>query len=156
MAFREVTMLEVKEILRLWLTGVPKKEIAPQLSLDVKTVRRYLAAAKARGVEVAHGPATLDDELVARVLAATQSATGRPRGDGWTISETNREFIAQHLDHGVRLTKIGKLLRRRGVEISYDAFAASRSPSWGSGAPRPPCRSPTASQARRSRSTPGG
>jgi hypothetical protein len=24
MAFREVTMLEVKEILRLWLSGVPK------------------------------------------------------------------------------------------------------------------------------------
>ncbi len=120
MAFREVTMLEVKEILRLWLTGVPKKEIARQLSLDVKTVRRYLAAAKARGVEVAHGPAALDDELVARVLAATQPATGRPRGDGWTICETHREFIAQHLEHGVRLTKIGKLLRRRGVEVSYD------------------------------------
>ncbi len=44
MAFREVTMLEVKEILRLWLTGVPKKEVARQLSLDVKTVRRYLGA----------------------------------------------------------------------------------------------------------------
>ena len=47
MAFREVTMLEVKEILRLWLLGVPKKQIAGQLGFDVKTVRRYLSAAKA-------------------------------------------------------------------------------------------------------------
>ena len=47
MAFREVTMLEIKEILRLWLAGVPKKRIAQQLGFDVKTVRRYLAAARA-------------------------------------------------------------------------------------------------------------
>jgi DNA-binding CsgD family transcriptional regulator len=38
MAFREVTMLEVKEVLRLWLLGVPKKGIAAQLGFDVKTV----------------------------------------------------------------------------------------------------------------------
>jgi FixJ family two-component response regulator len=51
MAFREVTTLEVKEVLRLWLLGVPKKGIAAQLGFDVKTVRRYLAVARARGVE---------------------------------------------------------------------------------------------------------
>jgi hypothetical protein len=28
MAYREVTMIEVKEILRLWLSGVPKRRIA--------------------------------------------------------------------------------------------------------------------------------
>ena len=78
MAFREVTMLEVKEILRLWLTGVPKKRIAQQLGFDVKTVRRYLGAARQRGVEPAHGFAALDDELVAAVVAATQPATGTP------------------------------------------------------------------------------
>jgi hypothetical protein len=43
MAFREVAMLEVKEVLRLWLLGVPKKGIAAQLGFDVNTVRRYLA-----------------------------------------------------------------------------------------------------------------
>ena len=50
MAYREVTMLEVKEVLRLWLAGVPKKRIAVQLGLDVKTVRRYIGAAWARGL----------------------------------------------------------------------------------------------------------
>jgi transposase len=122
MAFREVTMLEIKEILRLWLAGVPKKRIAQQLGFDVKTVRRYLAAARARGVEPAHGLAALDDELVAAVVAATQPGTGRPRGEGWTVCEAHREFIAGHLDHGVRLTKVGKLMRRRGVEIGYDTL----------------------------------
>ena len=34
MAYREVTMLDVKEALRLWLGGVPKKRIALQLLDD--------------------------------------------------------------------------------------------------------------------------
>lgn len=122
MAFREVTMLEVKEILRLWLAGVPKKRIAQQLGFDVKTVRRYLAAARARGLDRAQGGAALSDELVAAVVAATQPGTGRPRGDGWAVCDTHREFIAGHLDHGVRLTKVGKLLQRRGVDVGYDTL----------------------------------
>ncbi len=40
MAYREVTMVEIKEVLRLWRAGTPKKRIAAQLTLDVKTVRR--------------------------------------------------------------------------------------------------------------------
>jgi transposase len=119
MAFREVTMLEVKEILRLWLLGVPKKQIASQLGFDVKTVRRYLAAAKVRGVESTHGLAALDDDLVAAVIAATQPSTGRPRGEGWAVCQAHREFISGHIAHHVRLTKIGKLLRRHGVAIDY-------------------------------------
>jgi hypothetical protein len=119
MAYREVTMLEVKEVLRLWLLRVPNKQIGKQLGFDVKTVRRYLGAAKARGVEQAHGLDALDDELVAAVVAATQPASGRPRGEGWAVCEAHREFIAGHIAHHVRLTKVGKLLRRRGVAIEY-------------------------------------
>jgi len=122
MAFREVTMLEVKELLRLWLLGVPKKRIAEQLGFDVKTVRRYLAVARGRGVDQAHGLAALDEDLVAAVVAATQPASGRPRGEGWAICEAHHGFIADLLGHRVRLSKVGKLLRRRGVEISYDTL----------------------------------
>jgi hypothetical protein len=122
MAFREVTMLEVKEILRLWLSGVPKKRIAQQLGFDVKTVRRYLAAARGRGVEPAHGRAALDDALVDAVIAATQPGLGRPRGDGWAVCEAHREVIAGHLDRGVKLTKVDRLLRRSGVAIGYDTL----------------------------------
>ncbi|MBI1893757.1 MAG: hypothetical protein HYS14_06565 [Candidatus Rokubacteria bacterium] len=32
----------------MWLGGVPKKRIAAQLGLNVKTVRRYLAASPGR------------------------------------------------------------------------------------------------------------
>ena len=122
MAFREVTMLEVKEILRLWLAGAPKKRVAQQLGFDVKTVRRYLAAAKARGLEQAQGVEALTDDLVAAVLAETQPATGRPRSDGWAVCEARKSFIEKHLVHGVRLTKVRKLLQREGVDVGYQTL----------------------------------
>jgi DNA-binding CsgD family transcriptional regulator len=42
MAYREVTMIEIKEVLRRWVSGIPKKRLAAQLGLDPKTVRRYV------------------------------------------------------------------------------------------------------------------
>ena len=51
--YREVTMIEVREVLRLRGEGLPKKRIAAQLGLDPKTVRRYLTAAATAGVGVA-------------------------------------------------------------------------------------------------------
>ncbi len=44
MAFREVTMIEVKEVLRQWLAGVGKKTIAARVGLDLGTI-----AGKRRG-----------------------------------------------------------------------------------------------------------
>ena len=119
MAFREVTVLQVKEVLRLWLAGAPKKRIAAQLGFDVKTVRRYVAAATARGL--APG-AALDDTIVAEVVAATQSMAGRPQGDGWSACTAQREFIARHLAQRVRLSKIAKLLRRSGIDVTYQTL----------------------------------
>jgi DNA-binding CsgD family transcriptional regulator len=39
MAYREVTMIEITEVLRQWLAGAGRKQIARQLGLDPKTVR---------------------------------------------------------------------------------------------------------------------
>ena len=76
MAYREVTMLEVKEVLRLWLTGVRKKRIAAQLGLNVKAVRRYLGAAQAHGLTAAASPDQLDDG------SACRGRQHRPAGHG--------------------------------------------------------------------------
>src|SRR5437762_2313644 len=115
--YREVTMLEVKEVLRLWREGVPTKGIAAQVGLDPKTVRRYLGAATAAGLR---GEGTdVSEEQLRAVLLALQPAGGRPRGDGWTQCEAQRETIRRWLGEGLRLTKIRKLLDRQGVVIAY-------------------------------------
>jgi Mu transposase, C-terminal domain len=115
--FREVTMVELKEVLRLWGEGLPKKRLAAQLGLDPKTVRRYLAAAAATGLRVDAGP--VSDDQLRDVLLALQPGGGRPRGDGWTRCAEQRTAIERWLADGLRLTKIRKLLARQGVWIAY-------------------------------------
>jgi transposase len=118
MSYREVTMLEIKEVLRRWCAGAAKKRIAAQLGLDIKTVRRYLRAAQKCGAWPV-GDAPLDEAQVAAVVAALQPDWGRQRGDDWAACAGQREFVASHLRDGVRLTKIRKLLKRRNVEVAY-------------------------------------
>ena len=61
--YREVTMLGVREVLRLWREGVPTRRLAGQLGLDPKTVRRYLRAAAAAGLRTEDG-AVSEDQLL--------------------------------------------------------------------------------------------
>jgi transposase len=114
--YREVTMIEVREVLRLRSDGVPKKRIAAQLGLDPKTVRRYLTAAETAGVRVSGG---VSDEEVRQVLLALHPSGGRPRGDSWALCVEQRAALARWLGDGLRLTKIRKLLVRQGVHIPY-------------------------------------
>lgn len=119
MAYREVRMHEVKEVLRLWLAAVPKKRIAATLGLDRKTVRRYIALATAEGLVPGPQSAdTLADERLAPILAALQSGSGRPHGEGWERCVEHRAFIEDKLQ-AVKLSKVRRLLLRQGVEVPY-------------------------------------
>ena len=118
--YREVTMIEFKEVLRLWHERVPKKRIAAQLGLDPKTVRRYLSAAEAAGLRAPLE--TLSEERVREVLLELQPSGGRPHGEDWTRCSEQREAIHSWLAQGLRLTKIRKLLARQGVSIGYSTL----------------------------------
>ena len=133
MPYREVTMLEIKEVLRLWLGGLGKKPIARQLGLDPKTVRRYLRTAAGCGLSREQGPSALTDEILAAVLATLTPPPALPHGDTWALCVQHRAFLAGLLAQRVRLTKVRKLLRRRhGVVVPYATlhrFAAAGSVS---------------------------
>lgn len=116
MPYREVTMVEVKEVVRLWLAGAAKKRIARQLALDPKTVRRYLKAAVAAGIT---HEAALDDERLAALMVALKALPERAHGEAWAACAGQREFIASHLRQRVRLSKVRRLLQRRGVSVPY-------------------------------------
>jgi len=120
MPYREVTMLEIKEALRLWLSGLGKKPIARQLGLDPKTVRRYLRTGAVCGLAREQGPGALTEERLVAVLAALSATPQRPRGDTWALCQKHRAFLAALLEKRVRLTKVRKLLRRRhDVVVPY-------------------------------------
>ena len=120
MAYREVTMIEVKEVLRRWLAGAKRKRIAAEVGLDPKTVRRYIGAAVECGLAPeGDGGKLTEEELVAVLARLRGEVIGRPRGERWARCEAERAFIERHLAQGVRLSKVAKLLRRRGIEVSY-------------------------------------
>jgi transposase len=116
MSYREVTMMEIREVLRLWLGGVPKARIAEQLGLDRKTVRRYIAAAVGGGLV---SEEALTDEYVAELATSLRTEAERPRGDTWARCIEQRGFIDEHLRSGVKLSKVRRLLLRQGVDVPY-------------------------------------
>jgi len=120
MAFREVAMLEIKEVLRLWLAGRGKKAIARLSGLDRNTVRSYLKAAVGCGLSAGEGAPLLTDERVSAVIERLKAPPAEPlHGDAWHRCEEHRRFIGDHLDQSVQLTKIHRLLKRNGVQVPY-------------------------------------
>lgn len=141
MAYREVTMLEIKEILRLWIQGRGKKPIARHLGLDPKTVRGYITAAEEEGLRQDSPESALTDELLARIILRLRGPTGRPHGDSWAVCEEQREYIEKKLGSRVKLSKVRRLLcRDRSVDIPYATlhrFAVEKL-DFGRGAPTIP------------------
>ena len=115
--YREVRMVEITEVVRLWRDGIAKKRIAARLGLDPKTVRRYITTAEATGLT--RGTDALTETQIRDVLLALHPSGGRPRGDGWARCREEQATIQQWLRQGIRLTKIRKLLARQGVVIAY-------------------------------------
>ncbi len=122
MAYREITMIEIKEVLRRWISGIPKKRLAAQLGLDPKTVRRYVQVAEQCGVRLEDGLAGLTDDHVNAVIIALKQPAAHPHGDPWWACEAERSFIEEHLKDGLRLTKILRLLTRKGVQVPYSTL----------------------------------
>jgi predicted DNA-binding transcriptional regulator YafY len=56
MMFREVSVIEIREVLRSWLAGAGLRTVAAQAGVDRKTARRYVEAAVAAGLPVTAGP----------------------------------------------------------------------------------------------------
>lgn len=119
MAYREVGMIEVKEVLRQWLEGAGKKTVARRVGVDAKTARRYIAVAEDCGLERSSGVAGLTEEMLGRIVLELEGWRQRERGETWAACEGRRDRIAGLLEEDVRLTKVRRLLAREGTEIPY-------------------------------------
>jgi transposase len=117
MAFREVSVVQVKEALRRWLRGEGERPIAQGVGIDRKTVRRYIAAAMELGVERSGGEGQLGDELIGQVLERVRPHRPDGHGQAWRILLGEEERIKGWLKDDLTVTKIGILLARRGVVV---------------------------------------
>jgi hypothetical protein len=147
MAFREVSVVEVREVLRGWLGGGGLRTVAGQAGVDRKTARRYVVAAEAAGVVREGGLGQLTDEVIGQVVAAVRPARTGGHGAAWDALEAEREQISEWVGKDLSVVKIADLLARRGVLVPYRTlhrFAPSGVGLAVVGTPR--CGSPTASR----------
>ncbi len=120
MSFREVSVIEVREVLRLWQRGDRgERPIAALSGVDRKTVRRYIAAGISCGLVRDGDEAQLTDELIGQVVALVRPERPRGHGSAWEACDANRERIKQWLEQGLTVVKIHVLLGRRGVVVPY-------------------------------------
>lgn len=118
MAYRELSMIQVKEVLRRWQAGHGERKIGRETGVNRKTVGRYIHWALELGVE---RTGELTDGDIHAVAQCVQSRPVCERSPEWCAVVAHREAIEEWLSRKppLRLSKIHTLLTRRGVDVSY-------------------------------------
>ena len=129
MGFREVSVVEVREVLRAWLEpGVGLRKAAERAGVDRKTARRYVEAAQAAGLAREASPDAVTDELIGLVVEAVRPARPGGHGPAWQMLLGHEEQIRAWVSgvdlDGVKqeplsVVKIEQLLARQGVPVPY-------------------------------------
>jgi transposase len=123
MAFREVLVTQVREVLRAWLAGAGKRPAARRAGVDVKTASRYIRAAQAAGLVRDGDESQLTDELLGQVVAAVRPARPAGHGASWEALVPREAEITAWVKAGLTLVKIGELLERSGTVVPYRTLA---------------------------------
>lgn len=119
MAFREVKVIEVREVLRAWLSGAGLRVVAERAGVDRKTARRYVEAAQAAGLTRDGGDGQLTDGLLGEVVERVRPVRPGERGGSWQVLEREHEQITEWVTAGLSVVKIGVKLERLGVAVPY-------------------------------------
>ena len=137
MPYRELSMIDVREILRRAAEGHGARTIAKAVGADRKTVARYLRAANDAGVDAR---TLLSDDVVHDVARRVQGRDAVAPSDEWREVAAHRERIAAWLAQSrpLRLSKVHALLvRDHGLRASYDTLRrfAIEELAWGKARP---------------------
>lgn len=122
MAFLEVDMVQVREVIRRWQAGENKMAIGRASGISARTVGRYIAAAMALGVNQDGEP---PGEAVLAELLRRNHAGPLPQRQTLTAGRLagREEQVARWLkDEQLQLTRVHELLQREGVAVSYTAL----------------------------------
>lgn len=117
--FKEVSVVQVREVLRRWLSGNDGlRRVADAAGVDRKTARRYVEAAESLGVKRNGGEPQLTEEVLAAVVDKVRP--GRPAGHGgaWELLGSHHEKLKELVVvKGLTVVKAGDLLARQGLVV---------------------------------------
>jgi transposase len=118
MAFREVRVFEVRDVLRQWLAGDGLRTLERRAGLDRKTIRRYVSVAVECGLDPNGGEDQLTDVLVAMVIEKVRPHRTDGHGQSWRSLDRHKDRIRSWLeDDDLTVVKVHTLLSRQGVSI---------------------------------------
>jgi transposase len=118
MAFREVRVYEIKEVLRLWLRGEGYRAIERLCSVERKAVRRYVTAATELGLDRGGGESQLDDVLMASVCERVRPHRPTGHGTAWATLVANHDQLEVWLvEKKLTVVKAHDLLGRQGIVV---------------------------------------
>jgi hypothetical protein len=112
--FREVSVIEVRELLRVWMLGAGLRRVGALAGVDRKTARRYTDAAVEAGLDRDGDTDQLTDELIGAVVAAVCPDRLYGHGTAWESLCDNHDRIQKWVTEGLTVVKIGDLLARTG------------------------------------------
>ena len=95
MAFKEIRIMDIWEIIRRFQTGQTIMSIARQLDCDRKTIRKYLKHLRRKGVAIDAGstPVVKDDEAVLSVLREISGENERPSAKQVILERYRDELV---------------------------------------------------------------
>lgn len=123
MAFREVSVVQIREALRRWLRGEGERPIAKGVGVDRKTARRYIIAAVELGIDRGGGEEQLTDELIGQVVERVRPHRSDGHGEAWRRLLAEQERIKVWVGEDLTVVKIGVLWARRGVVVPHRTLA---------------------------------
>jgi len=132
MTFREIHMVEIKEILLRLARGESKKAVSRSLGVHRRTIKRYLKLAAKMGVHpVGDGACAITDELIEKIRQEERPVPALP--PGFTALLSYKPWIDEKLQGNLKGSKILQLLRRNGVEVTdstFYRFLREQCPLW--------------------------
>lgn len=114
MAFREVRVYEIREVLRLWLDGEALRAIErPRRHEPTRAPRP-----QSHSGGPSCGPAERDDGFIAGVVEAVRPHRSDGHGEAWDLLVANADTVRKWVEgEGLTAVKIHELLARRGVVV---------------------------------------
>ena len=135
MAYREVRMVDIEQVMRRWLGGEKIRAVARATRTARNTVRRIAALAQKEGLQP--GSPWPQEDALGRIREGLGRPGNSESGESEHVLRAKKQQIQAWLNkEGLILTKVHELLVREGVAVSYSSLYrfASKECGFGSSA----------------------
>lgn len=122
MVYREVHVIEIKEILLRILSKDSIRKVASSLGMHRETIRNYIELAKGYGFDpYKDSKDSLTDELIQKIKACAGISKGLliPRNE---LLLPHKDKIEKYLESGLKGSKVIVLLARQGILVTKASF----------------------------------